>query len=1051
MVLPYTQVEYIFGTSAVSPALATYYGCIMGKATKIHDLVCKGWFTPGKFDCGGDGTTSEYNNFDYRDGVKTITPEGGDGALPYPGFDSGNKAVIDSVKTYFKNLKSVSLFQKDFLAIPLSNVKFRVTNQAVSAEDPSADDYFLAKTEGSDPEIKTITTVSSTVTLDRTSEGVMFVPGTFIMKTNNGYYISDLYVSGYTAATETEESKPIIKGVNGGKLYVYRINDGKLEKKNTKSTISYQYEDGAFVFSGAIELSNPESEPLFVDGDDKLSLSFYEASWLFTEGGNPVDIFAGTRCTADNGQDMFYLGHRAYTDDEYLKTDGGELTFSFPEGYIGMDSIHNPEDPAQDYIGVKEAFYKAEYQKMSKPTDETVVVSVGTIDHTTNIVQSNSASFNSNVNYAPCLGVAVCRVADDRPVRFDVDIDDLTGTIELDCGGLIFDTRDYDYVGGESVPLGNYDTDPKDDTGKRPKIYDAGNMTANFVSGLFRLEYEEQIVSPTKIGENGLYRTDLVSGDIEDYIGQPDPRNQLGYAYALVRQLTSADLYALVIDDIQTGFDTLEKYRDIFHIWYVSDNPSGANKNFYDWIDHENQKEQSRFRIGYQYQPIFDEAVKHERLSAQLIVDPDDTVPYTLHADGAQFISKDNVEVGDTVAEIDNETGKVIRTFTIQSVLEEDLTFEDPYRPTYSFTGQAVDDADPEPETQLWQTTEADPDKYYTQESTLISVRYKETVWTPAGTKNDVKVWSGSLDDIDSDLAITAQWNDTTHVFEATFIISKEELGEDDQPVMKLTRTILSCNFDARQKDYASKFNIYRVYNSEEKVAKLVGDQTSSNMACVTVLTRNVHYTSPVYQALSEEDKADFDKSDNMEEYKFMPDYATPGLVFGTKLATQPHMPLTLVSFSIDGMGDVTGLREFSRKQLERLLEAGYCMINSEIGMLPYCETDCTVGYRYYGDSDRGLLSKITPVLMYGKDVYNVTTVWKGPMNTGTPELLNGLGTALTVLKQKYTGTHYNLLGTLLKSVADASISFDGSHIIIEHHISSQDPARYIDNTVYVE
>lgn len=1020
MVLPYTQVEYIFGTSAVSPALATYYGCIMGKATKLHDLVCKGWYTPGEFDCGGDGTTAEYNNFDYRDPVKTVTPEGADNTLPYPGFSKDNTAVINSVKTYFKDLKSVSLFQDKFIAIPLSKSSFRV---AKLPETGNPVEYTEATDISKFFEIKdgAIKTKTIEITFDNPSEGEILVPGTFLMRAGD-YILSDLNLDVADPSVPSELTNNI-RPVNGT-IYVYKQDGSGWVKPRMKESIAYTYADGAFRFTGQAKLYDTTTA-----FSEITSISIFKASWLVKEGDEVIDVFNGTRCAVDSGQDMFYLGKRAYSDETYVDTD---FNITLP----GTSLISMAE--------VKEAFYKAEYQKIAKPSDNIVVVSVGVIDHTTGEVLANGNVFNSGANYAPCLGVAICRVADDKPVRFNVDIDENTGSFDIDPGSMLFTTRDYEYKGGETVYLGCYDTDPNDPE-DRPQIYDSRHMTANFISGKLRVEYEEQVTSPTAIGENGLYRTDLISGKMEDYIGQPDPRNQLGYAYALVRQLTSADMYALVIDDLQTGFDTLEKYRDIFHIWYVSD--KGANSLFYSWIEHENEKEQSRFRIGYQYQPISDEVVKHERLAAMLQIDDDDTIPYSLHADGAQFLSKDKVIPGDTVAEIDNKTGATIRTFTVQTVNEEDLAFLDAYAPKYDLKGTG---ADPVSGTQVWTyaDTEEHPfDKNDWHENTLrVSCKYMETNNETHQTVS--KSWEGAYTDIDSDLfdSLTLAADNITATLK---VASAETVPGGSTPVLE--RTFLYCNFDMRHVDYESRFNIYRVYNTEEKVEKLVGDQSSNNMACVTVLTRNVHYTSPVYQALSEEDKADFEKSADMQDYKFMPDYATPGLIFGTKLATQPHMPLTLVSFSIDGMGDVTGLREFSRKQLEKLLEAGYCMINSEIGMLPYCETDCTVGYRYYGDSDRGLLSKITPVLMYGKDVYNVTNDWKGPMNTGTPELLSGLGTALTILKKKYTETYYNLLGTLLKNVEDASISFDGSHIIIIHHISSQDPARYIDNTVYVE
>ena len=72
-------------------------------------------------------------------------------------------------------------------------------------------------------------------------------------------------------------------------------------------------------------------------------------------------------------------------------------------------------------------------------------------------------------------------------------------------------------------------------------------------------------------------------------------------------------------------------------------------------------------------------------------------------------------------------------------------------------------------------------------------------------------------------------------------------------------------------------------------------------------------------------------------------------------------------------------------------------------------------------------------------------------MNTGTPELLSLINLTLISLKEKYTVTTYPLLGSLLKSVADTSVTSQGSYTMIVHRISSQDPSRYIDNLIYVE
>ena len=832
-------------------------------------------------------------------------------------------------------------------------------------------------------------------------------------------------------------------------------------------------------------------------------------TYFLADYGNDPDetYFAGTRTAAENGQDMFYVGPRyhkdntthndtqddpdddgddtdviAYvlgddhggvvtddigdpiavpepvtitdpelsTDEDESVTEGGDAgdpeatdnpTYSLKQHTTGLGYVDvELSELTTSMEHVKHTFLKATSQKTLLPHQSGAVVSVGRMDHGSWIVESNYTVFNSSWDYAPCFGVAVCRVADDHPVRVNIDVNQVSGEIDVDESTILFDKRDYDWIGGTSVYLGHYDTDPDD----REDEY--GAPAGNFVSGDFRIEYRELVKSPVLTGENGLHRTDLLDNNekIEDFIGQNDPRNPLGYAYALVREMTSADFYVLAYTDLQQGLETLEKYRNIFHIWLVSGD--GPQDKFYNWIDKENQKEQSRFRIGYQYKPIKDEITRVDNMRCFLEISPDNAYPYVLRCNGAKFASQKGVAPGDTVEDIVSGL-----KLTVQTVNEDSLEIADEYTPSYQM--KAMNEG-----TGAWSFVyDADTkEEFYNRniqpDSCRVKIKYTYTEVDPGSQARKRRQGKneGSWLDMADSLGDFFNFEEPPAAGNLTWRITPLADSESLKDIK-----ILDCAFDFRFESYYAPFDIYRVYNIQEKTDRLAADQTSTNMACVTVLTRDVMYSSPLYRSIPADDAEAIEAFQNssavMEPYDMMPDYATPGLIFGTKLSVQPHMPLTLVSFSLPGMGEVRGMREFSHDNLETLLAAGYCMINSEIGGLPYCETDCTVGYPMYGDSDRGLLSKINPVLMYGKDVYEVTKDWKGPMNTGTPELLSGLGTALVVLKKKYTETPYNLLGTLLKSVADASITFDGSHVVIEHHISSQDPARYIDNIVYVE
>lgn len=1084
MVLPYTQVKYIFGTSAVSPALATYYGCVLGKAVKLHDLATHGWFTPTGDECGGNGATAAFDGRTFHNSPLYVSPDGTDGAYPYPNLGNGNTVDISTIKTYYRNLKTVSMFadgtSRLYAAVPLSSSKFRVLRFGYtnSAKTLSGDDVPFIVTEGKiKPKI-------DNMTLDDPNSAEMMLPGRFVMKIH--YQVTDIEepATGYLIDVRAMDNQPMEHGVKGvdGKLYYYEemnvAEEGETPEyqlvykpKELSSTISYHFDDteGTFVFSGTVKFADNTHKVIADIGNLKYNLGSYAPA------ANSSDPFLGTRTSAENGQDMFYVGPRYhYTSsseaeeailssetamlgdlDYVISVETGSASgdntawprYKYTDDGITID-VGEGERSGIDSEEVREAFLVAETQKTLLPFNSGVITSLGKLDRENWTFYSNYSVFNSLKDYAPCYGIAVCRYSDDHPVRVNIDVDPLTAFMTVNEGEMRFDHWDYTWDGSECKYLGSYDTDP-DDPYNRPAIDQAYLPDgSNFIKGDFRIEYWEKVTSNTMTGENGLYRTDLLGDNenIEDYIGQPDPRNPLGYAYALVKELTTADFYALAITDLEQGLGTLEKYRNIFHVWYVNDDGQPTDK-FYNWIDLENQPEASRFRIGYQYQMINDTVARTlAPLRGSFATDPDDAYPYSFTCIGAQFADKLGVIPGDTIEDVKSKA-----TYKVKTVNNDVLMMDDLYIPTYPFEMIEASEDDEEAEAGEWAYTYI-PGDHFGREVNGTTCRAK------------IRYMVKGLDGIKRPHVAEGLWTDLaedpTHNIYLTFepaVSSTNTLSWKVYPSLSAEGevTILSGALDIRNKLYTDYFNVYRVYNTQEKADALVQRQSSNNMACVTVLTRDIVYTSSLYRSIDPTDTAALDafntSSAYMEKYTFMPDWATPGLIFGTKLATQPHMPLTLVSFSIPGMGEVKGMREFSHQNLEELLAAGYCMLNSEVGGLPFCETDCTVGYPKYGDSDRGLLSKITPVLMYGKDVYNVTNDWKGPMNTGTPELVSGLGTALSVLKKRYTDTHYNLLGTLLKSVSDATITFDGSHVVIEHHISSQDPARYVDNTVYVE
>ena len=1013
--LPYTQVQYIFGTSSVSPALQTYYGCIMGKATILHDLESHGWFPPQADDCGGgEGTTTaSYDGLTFRDGRIAINPEGTDDRLPYPKFTKGNTVDSSTVKTYFKNLKTVSIFDRDMIVLPVDANCFRL----VKGQEPGVTETVtsLARSlfvvnPNNQSELKV--SVPSECTFDLITERKVMVPGTLKLTVT-------AKVVGEGEEAEQDFTFSDVDPETGAVFHTLNMDD-EVSGYTCASTISYKFDAAQkfYKFEGAIVINDSEGTPLVLK--EIKSADCYYASYESIE-----DLLIGTGIT-----DKMAFGAAVVVDSTSSTEAGTE------EPGTEEPTTEDSEPDSSIFASVdalRGAFLDLDGNTSPATRDqEGFALSVTSIDRTSGIIKAGSTLFEGlnedKGDYSPRKGFAVIRSASQHPVRFDAmdaseasTFDPATGEIALELDGLVFGTRDYDYNDTKlSDPyLGHYDTDPSDEV-LRPAIADVG---CNFISGDLRIEYSESVTSPVRTGENGLYRTDLLSADenIEEYIGQMDPRNQLGFAYGFVRQITSAELYVLACTDLKSGEGTLEKYRNIFHVWYVSD--AGYSSDFDSWIDKENQKEQSRFRIGYQFCPIDDSIVRIPSIGATFKVE--DSGVYTINKAGAGFQSTYGVAAGDTVkCTTDN------KTYTVYSSSDDSLTLVESYNADSEYSKhKAVLDS----ETGKYVYV---ADRNVVEDANQISL--KVAYVTAAGITKTV----------------FGQWGTSGSAF-SDIVDNVEVAGTEITVTPAVDANVVSCKVAFKYADYQDNFTIYKVYNSDEKAQHMVDIQSSSNMADVLVLTKNIKYSSSEWRsALGKGESVDqFITSDSVSstDFTFLPDYAAPGLIFGTKLATQPHMPLTLVTFNIPGIGEVMGMRDFTHDNLELMLGAGYCMLNSEIGGVPFCETDCTAGYKYYGDSDRGLLSKITPVLMYGKDVYQVTKDWKGPMNTGTPELISGLGMSLVVLKKKYTEVRYNMLGTLLKKVSDAQIAFDGSYIIITHHISSQDPARYIDNIIYVE
>ena len=141
--LPYTRVQYLFSAARAQTPNITYYGCVMGRAKRLHDLYSKGYFTPAAGDCGL-GTDYDLSQADSEFDIPKTD---------YPNLISGNSVDADTVKVYLKNLKyfglrkavvSAAFVAGDYVGIPIDSNSVKVgTIKEVDSEISGAFEAIL--------------------------------------------------------------------------------------------------------------------------------------------------------------------------------------------------------------------------------------------------------------------------------------------------------------------------------------------------------------------------------------------------------------------------------------------------------------------------------------------------------------------------------------------------------------------------------------------------------------------------------------------------------------------------------------------------------------------------------------------------------------------------------------------------------------------------------------------------------------------------------------------------------------------------------------------
>ena len=994
MPLPYTQVIYQFSAAAAAAPSISYYGAVMGKARRIHDLESKGYFTPQDGDCGSG---SEYD-LDYSSSDFILR------STDYPALVSGNEIDVDTVKVYLDNLKYVgmhkvptpgNILRSSAPYIGLPRTKTTTMLAIVEAASATFQSAFKALVVNSIPSANKLRVSLNGAVILSPDTGSFLVPGTVVINETLtvGATSGKKLVLTDAAADQTDET--VVKAIDAydsekavtGQMYLYN-DDGYTIEENTL-TINY--------LTGVI------SGYILIDMGDAVSDVSCELADAYTAAAMSMLNVAVDDAVCLSRQGIGGTGSN-------IIGPGFTITSGSSGGVV--PKFTGIEDDMK-LSEIKERYNEGDPDLGPSSEDSVCEYLITAVDYTNGIVTgATSQVYDENeadMDYRPHYAVAhiVDESARARRLREDADFTiDKTGPeselaqIELSVDTLIINNRVRAMSASNTYAdeAENYYDDPDDYPYIVPAI-----AFANFISGSVRVEYEEEVVSGAIVDimfklseklEAGIGDTALINT-----IGQFDPRNELGFAVGLIRKMTTTDFYIVPYETLADALTAVQEERSIFHIWNVDDD---NNKAFADWVDTENLPKNSRFRIGYEtkaFPTTLTKIYSASGYSGVISVDAN-TFRRKLTVTGLDFINK-AVAPGDMF--YDTALGL---TYTIEHVGQNVLTFAERYSRVSDYNQRPM-------------TLDGSTWKY--QFSTTVVEAYIKYKFK---YRKDSIVY-----ELESDVASTPTWL-TVNFSDPDLTLLVTDSSYEIIGTPKVSVIPADVN--------TSDFSIVRTLTPTEMTNLLVTQQIIQSGDYVSVLSKDIQW------------KKDPD-TDVYDAY--LPHYAIAGLIFSAKLQFLPHMPLTEVFFdTFEGqLGSVEGFRKFKRDDhLELLGEAGYCMINSKVGAKPYCESDYTTGHKIYGDSDRGLLSKITPVRLYGKDTYEITKRFKGPYNTDDPEVLNMIGVYLEALKSRYTNIKYSMLGTLLKSVADQTVSFSGSKTIIKHKISSQDPMRYVENTIEV-
>ncbi len=212
---------------------------------------------------------------------------------------------------------------------------------------------------------------------------------------------------------------------------------------------------------------------------------------------------------------------------------------------------------------------------------------------------------------------------------------------------------------------------------------------SNFISGDIFLEYEAEIRNATILKKPILVDPENIERTYAK-IGQPDPRNTLGFATHLTNKMApSSEFYVTAIDSTTTGLAeglaAISFYRDMLHIAVFTDEYDGTLDNWIDPAnpDGENHPDQSRFRFGYIPQELVETWDKLGSDEAFQTVPAGVLTTGGNIAEGCYYETSDmdtnfieeQIEAGDSFSFIHGTNG--LTRYTVEEVFEQELVFQE--------------------------------------------------------------------------------------------------------------------------------------------------------------------------------------------------------------------------------------------------------------------------------------------------------------------------------------------------------------------------------------